>query len=230
MTKTSKTALAKVSMRHISLFGTALLLNALLVIYISSMSTANGERRRDNTRAIPLRITETETPPPSPEPPPKERKREPQPKAVRLPLPVTVPLPPLQRIDTGALYTENSESALILPAPNYLTPLPEVPSGGISDSIALTREAEVIRPPNLSLYYPYRAIIKGITGETVLRLHIDAKGSVTKVETVSSVPENTFEKAALRVGRSLRFTPAQQSGKSVATVTSISLLWRLDQE
>jgi TonB family protein len=86
----------------------------------------------------------------------------------------------------------------------------------------------MIKPPNLSDYYPRRARMREITGRTQVRLTLDADGKVVRVEVLSSTPEGVFEVAARRVGRSLRFQPALRNNRPVATAVVLNLVWRLE--
>lgn len=91
-----------------------------------------------------------------------------------------------------------------------------------------TRGPALVRPPDLSAYYPYRARVKGLTGKTRARLTIDRSGQVAKVEILSSSPSGVFEQAARRVCRSLRFQPALSDGSPIRARASMTLTWRLD--
>lgn len=104
--------------------------------------------------------------------------------------------------------------------------LPDVPVA--KDGAALSEAAALIQPPDLSLYYPYRARLRGITGTTRLRLQVGADGRVGAVEVLSSAPAGVFEAAAGRVGRSLRFRPALKRGEAAASSVELSLVWRLE--
>lgn len=82
--------------------------------------------------------------------------------------------------------------------------------------------------PDLSNYYPKRALARGVTGKTQIRLTIDSAGRVTNVQVVSSEPAGIFEHAAGRVGRTLSFRPAMREGKSVPAVVFLNLVWNVE--
>jgi len=117
--------------------------------------------------------------------------------------------------------------------PPYTPEAPRIPGGAVAkpalpSAVSLSRGASLIRPPDLSLYYPYRARLKGITGETTVRLGVDVSGRVSSVQVLRSVPEGVFEAAARRVARALRFHPAETRGQPVATSVELDLMWRLE--
>ncbi len=91
-----------------------------------------------------------------------------------------------------------------------------------------TSRPVLLEPPNLETYYPARAKMRGIAGQTKIRLTINAKGCVTKVAIVSSTPAGIFETAAKNLGRSLRFQPAKCNGKPVAAAITLNLKWELE--
>ena len=97
----------------------------------------------------------------------------------------------------------------------------------VEGAVVLTKSASLIRPPDLSLYYPYRARLRGIAGQTRLNLEVDARGRVTSVRVLRSTPGGVFETAARRAGRSLRFQPALERGQATAASVEVSLVWRL---
>jgi TonB family protein len=121
----------------------------------------------------------------------------------------------------------------IAAAPVKVRPAPAIPvrvkkPDGGGTRIGTSRGPMVIKPPNLADYYPRRARMRGITGKSSIRLSIDDNGRVTNVEISSSWPEGTFETAAGRVGKSLRFRPAIRDGRPVATKISLNLVWNLE--
>ena len=86
----------------------------------------------------------------------------------------------------------------------------------------------LIRPPDLSVYYPYGARVKGVVGETRVRLTIAETGRVVGVEVLRSVPARVFEAAARRACQRLRFRPATRNGKPTRAVKELALVWRLE--
>ena len=86
----------------------------------------------------------------------------------------------------------------------------------------------LISRPDLSDYYPRRALLRGVTGRTTVRLTIDPAGRVTAVTVLRSQPAGVFEHAAGRVGRVLRFRPAMRQGRRVSAVVSLDIVWRVE--
>jgi len=92
----------------------------------------------------------------------------------------------------------------------------------------LTSGASLLRPPDLSRYYPWAARVKAVTGVTRLQLRVDASGRVAESKILESSPSGTFDGAALRLARTLRFQPARENGRPVASDTTILLEWKLN--
>jgi protein TonB len=72
---------------------------------------------------------------------------------------------------------------------------------------------------DLRKYYPPAALKKEFEGDVILRLLIDADGTVVKVDLVSD-PGEGLGAAALRAVRDYRFAPAKINGVPVATTVS----------
>ena len=80
---------------------------------------------------------------------------------------------------------------------------------------------------NLRKYYPAQAKKNGFEGDVVLRLLIDADGSIAKVDVVSD-PGEGLGPAAARAVRELRFSPAKVNGVAVATTVPFTIHFTLD--
>ena len=80
---------------------------------------------------------------------------------------------------------------------------------------------------NLRKYYPARARKIGFEGDVVLRILIDADGSVAKVDVVSD-PGEELGPAAARAVRDMRFSPAKVNGVPVATTVPFTIHFTLD--
>jgi len=113
---------------------------------------------------------------------------------------------------------------VVAPAPRIAPP----PKPAAPPKAVPSRGPVLLQPPDLSAYYPRRARMRGITGKTTIRIRIGADGRVEDVNVVNSIPEGTFETAATRVGRSLRFRPATRDGRSVPVTVSLNLVWTLE--
>ena len=97
---------------------------------------------------------------------------------------------------------------------------------------AAAQVSELPRPLNrdsLSLrkYYPTQAKKNGFEGDVVLRLLIDADGTIAKVDIVSD-PGQGLGAAAAQAVRELRFSPAQVNGVAVATTVPFTIHFTLD--
>jgi|SRR5438067_3115565 len=80
---------------------------------------------------------------------------------------------------------------------------------------------------NLRRYYPPQAKKNGFEGDVVLRLLIDADGSIAKVDVVSD-PGEGLGPAAAQAVRELRFAPAKVNGVAVATTVPFTIHFTLD--
>ena len=80
---------------------------------------------------------------------------------------------------------------------------------------------------NLRKYYPAQAKKNGFEGDVVLRLLIDADGSIAKVDVVSD-PGEGLGPAAAQAVRELRFSPAKVNGVPVATTVPFTIHFTLD--
>jgi len=80
---------------------------------------------------------------------------------------------------------------------------------------------------NLRRYYPAQAKRSGFEGDVVLRLLIDADGSIAKVDVVSD-PGQGLGAAAAQAVRELRFSPAKVNGVAVATSVPFTIHFTLD--
>jgi len=80
---------------------------------------------------------------------------------------------------------------------------------------------------NLRRYYPAQAKRSGFEGDVVLRLLIDADGSIAKVDIISD-PGQGLGPAAAQAVRELRFSPAKVNGVAVATTVPFTIHFTLD--
>lgn len=80
---------------------------------------------------------------------------------------------------------------------------------------------------NLRKYYPPQAKKNGFEGDVVLRLLIDADGTIAKVDVVSD-PGQGLGPAAAQAVRELRFSPAKVNGIAVATTVPFTIHFTLD--
>jgi protein TonB len=81
--------------------------------------------------------------------------------------------------------------------------------------------------PDLKQYYPREAQQRGLEGDVVLRIIVDADGSVAKVDVLSE-PGQGLGAAGVRAMRAFRFNPGKLSGSPVATTITYTLHFVLD--
>lgn len=88
-----------------------------------------------------------------------------------------------------------------------------------------TRELDV-RPgirTRVQPEYPEAAARRGLSGKVVLRLYIDEKGIVDRVETLSAQPPGVFERSAERAFSAARFSPGIKNKHPVKTRMTIEV-------
>jgi protein TonB len=83
------------------------------------------------------------------------------------------------------------------------------------------------RPDSLRPFYPEGARRRGVEGDVVLRLLIDADGSLAKVEVIGD-PGAGLGEAGARAIRQFRFRPGKVGGQPVATTITYVLHFVLD--
>jgi len=155
----------------------------------------------------------------------------PQPTVAMPALPFDVPAPvepALHSMMDVPAYEAQSAVPLVLPPARLAT---GTPGGSVirkPAKPATTRGPMLMSKPDLSDYYPKRALARGVTGKTQIRLTVDAAGRVTNVQVVASQPAGVFEHAAGRVGRTLSFRPAVREGKNVPAVVFLNLVWNVE--
>ena len=75
--------------------------------------------------------------------------------------------------------------------------------------------------------YPIAAQRQGVEGYVIVRLSIDAQGSVSKVLVVDSEPMGVFEASAREAARRFEFTPARVDGRDASTTIEKKMVFRL---
>lgn len=110
-----------------------------------------------------------------------------------------------------------------VPAPKAYRAERYAPSAQVSELPGVLNKGEV----DLRKYYPPDAKRKDFEGQVVLRLLIDADGSVAKVEVVSDPGEGLGE-AAARAVREFRFSPAKVNGVAVATTIPYKITFEIN--
>ena len=221
----------------------ALAVNGALMLYLAGRCR-NGAAEKQPPPTVPVQVVDMEMEEPrrtqSQQPRPQERPEQPtemplsQPTMMEMPdlsqMPDQPALPEIERPEMDHENWARVPSYVVAESTATQTvPGPPADTGPKKAGKAnATRGPALIRPPDLSAYYPYRARVKGLTGKTRARLTIDRSGKVTKVEILSSSPSGVFEQAARRVCRSLRFQPALRDGAPIRARASMALNWRLE--
>ena len=75
--------------------------------------------------------------------------------------------------------------------------------------------------------YPPSAEERGIEGEVVLRILINARGQVDRARVVSARPPGVFEASALASIKGWRFVPARDKGKAIAVWATKRMRFKL---
>ena len=73
----------------------------------------------------------------------------------------------------------------------------------------------MLESEELPFEYPRDAWLRGVGGETVLRLHIAKDGAVDTVAVAESSGDRTLDSAAVAAARRLRYRPAQRGDEPV---------------
>jgi len=71
--------------------------------------------------------------------------------------------------------------------------------------------------------YPEAAARRNLSGKVVIRLYIDNKGRVERVQTLRARPAGYFEQSVERAFREARFTPGMKGGHAVRTKMTIEV-------
>lgn len=148
--------------------------------------------------------------------------------AVELPMPPPAPSPAPAARQPAAAELSSSMAAREAPGPVLNVPI-------LADTrYYLARELDVqpsvLRRPEP--VYPARAEELGVAGRVLIRMHLEADGSISKTEVVSVTPGGVygemFRNAALDSFRTARFRPAQRNGMPVRAVVEIPVVFEPD--
>ena len=71
--------------------------------------------------------------------------------------------------------------------------------------------------------YPEAAARRNLSGKVVIRLYIDSKGRVERVQTLRARPPGYFEQSVEHAFREARFTPGMKDGHAVKTKMTIEV-------
>jgi protein TonB len=170
--------------------------------------------------------TPTPLPPTSAPPPPTTE----APRATRQPVVITGIT--MESTSQGAPFVVGSGNTL-RGAPEKMAAEPGAVKPYKADRYAPSAQVSELPRPlnrealNLRKYYPAQAKKDGFEGDVVLRLLIDADGSIAKVDVVSD-PGQGLGAAAAQAVRELRFSPAKVNGVAVATTVPFTIHFTLD--
>jgi periplasmic protein TonB len=184
--------------------------------------------RKMARRAAKAVVPPTPTPLPPSEAPPAPTKEAPQ----NTPQPVIVTGITMESTSEGGSFAVGAGNTL-RGAPERTARAPEAVKPYKAEQYAPSAQVSELPQPlnreslNLRKYYPARAKKNGFEGDVVLRLLIDADGSIAKVDVVSD-PGEGLGPAAAQAVRELRFSPAKVNGVAVATTVPFTIHFTLD--
>ena len=119
-----------------------------------------------------------------------------------------------------------------VPTPTREAPGPQVNIPLVVDTRYYSAKELDIQPSALRRpepVYPVQADEQGVSGRVVVRLHLEADGSISKTEVVSVTPGGVFgemfRKSTLDSLKSIRFRPAQRNGQPVRAVVEIPVVF-----
>jgi len=120
-------------------------------------------------------------------------------------------------------------------APRRESPGPVLSVPLLADTRYYTAKELDVQPAALrrpAPLYPGRAEEQGVAGRVVIRLHLEADGSVSRTEVISVAPGGAFgemfRKATLDSLAGIRFKPAQRNGQPVRAVVEIPVVFEPD--
>lgn len=186
----------------------------------------------------PLRIAR------APRPPPQQAALKPPPQLTEAPPPPTVEAKkaePEPVVITGITLESTSQGGsfavgagnTLQGTPDKIARAPETVKPYKAETYATAAQVTELPRPlngpvNLRKYYPPPALKEGFEGDVVLRLLIDADGSIARVEVVSDPGQGLGAAAAMMVRAEYRFSPAKVNGTAVATTVPFTVHFTLN--
>lgn len=168
------------------------------------------------------------------------RQNEPRPRTPERREPVRMPAPtkPVQP-PAAAL---SAPEAVAATSPSVAMPTPRQPSAAAAINIPLLADMRYYTARELDVQpsalrnpqplYPARAEEQSVAGRVLVRLHLEADGSVSRIEIVSVAPGGAFgdmfRKSTLDSLGGVRFRPAQRNGQPVRAVVEIPVVFEPD--
>jgi len=247
---------AEQTTRVMGLFGASILLHAALVVLLGSarLPPAAPPQRALQVAVVekpapppppppqpmPERIARTPRRPARDFPPPPTRPQAPVPPAPPPPSleaqettqqPVVLPGITLESTSQGGSFAVSTGNTLYGEPPRTATEPGVAKPYKAERYVAASQVNELpsvaSRPDTLRPFYPDVAKQRGVQGDVVLRLLVDADGSLAKVDIVSE-PGEGLGAAGTRAIRQFRFRPGKVNGQPVATTITYVLHFVLD--
>ena len=234
---------AEQTTRVMGLFGASILLHAALVVLLGS---ARLPPAAPPQRALQVAVVEKPAPARTPRrpardfPPPPTRPQAPVPPAPPPPSqeeqettqqPVVLPGITLESTSQGGSFAVSTGNTLYGEPPRTATEPGVAKPYKAERYVAASQVNELpsvaSRPDTLRPFYPDVAKQRGVQGDVVLRLLVDADGSLAKVDIVSE-PGEGLGAAGTRAIRQFRFRPGKVNGQPVATTITYVLHFVLD--
>jgi len=102
-----------------------------------------------------------------------------------------------------------------------------VGSGTGQGGVAVDRMPVALR--RIKPGYPMSARRRGITGQVLLRIFVDAEGGVREVQVQAAEPPGIFEEKAVEAARKWRFEPAMHKGTPVGVWMTLPVRFALER-
>ena len=77
------------------------------------------------------------------------------------------------------------------------------------------------------MQYPIDALKAGTGGWVEIGYAVGADGAVSNVHVLNASPQRTFDGAATKAVKGLRYQPVMQGGKSIAVSTQLRVVFRV---
>lgn len=170
---------------------------------------------------VPMEIVDPPEPPPLP-PPPIAMPPPPVNLQVAAPPPMVLPQP------RSTPVTTSTEIVLDTQTETPVLPQGEFDSGSTSDpglgqGVLLTLTVKSGPPPA----YPRRELAKGIEGDVLLRVLVDAAGLPQTIEVIGGTRNRNFERAAMNAIKRWRFQPHTVDGVPRSAWASVPVTFRM---
>ena len=102
--------------------------------------------------------------------------------------------------------------------------------GGVGNSVLELGDVDSMPQPLVQLrpHYPAHARMRQIEGNVRVVFIVNANGRTENIRILSSTPESTFDRAAIRAVDRWRFSPGMLDGKPVAVQVSQNIRFELE--